>query len=252
MTSISVRGASVEIPIYDASTRSIKKAALRVGGILGHDATHPIVVRALDHIDLELKTGDRLGLLGHNGAGKSTLLRVLAGIYEPTGGTVQVNGRVAAIFDAALGFNAEATGYDNIRMGGLYLGLSRKEIERRIPEIEEFSELGEFLDLPVRTYSQGMLARLTFSLSTCVNPDILILDEGIAAGDASFMRKAGARMQAMVERSSILVIASHQTNVILNWCSTCAILERGRLVRIGPTAEMVEYYAGHQAGETAA
>jgi len=172
MSGIKVRNASVEIPIYDVSARSLKKVAMRlsVGGRLGSDAGHPVVVKALHDISLDLTTGDRLGLLGHNGAGKSTLLRMLAGIYEPTSGSVEVTGKVASLFDIGLGFNLEATGYDNIRMGGLYLGMALREIELKIPDIAEFSELGEFLDVPLRTYSQGMLARLSFAISTCVNP----------------------------------------------------------------------------------
>jgi ABC-type polysaccharide/polyol phosphate transport system ATPase subunit len=255
MTSIKVSNDSVEIPIYDVSARrSLKKVAmhLSVGGRLGSDAGHPVVVKALSNINLNLTTGDRLGLLGHNGAGKSTLLRVLAGIYEPTGGTVEVTGKVASLFDLGLGFNPEATGYDNIRIGGLYLGMSLREIEQKLPDIEEFSELGEFLDVPLRTYSQGMLARLSFAISTCVNPDILILDEGIAAGDASFMRRADDRMLALIKRSSILVVASHSTDVIASWCTMCAILERGRMTRIGPVAETVVAYTAQVLGDGAA
>jgi len=250
MAAIKVRNASVEIPIYDVSARSLKKVAMRlsVGGRLGSNVGHPVVVKALNDINLDLSTGDRLGLIGHNGAGKSTLLRVLAGIYEPTSGSVEVTGKVASLFDIGLGFNPEATGYDNIRMGGLYLGMSLKEIEQKVPDIAEFSELGEFLDVPLRTYSQGMLARLSFAISTCVNPDILILDEGIAAGDASFMRRADDRMLALIKRSSILVIASHATDIIASWCTKCAILERGRMTQIGPVAEVVQAYTAQVLG----
>jgi ABC-2 type transport system ATP-binding protein/lipopolysaccharide transport system ATP-binding protein len=192
-----------------------------------------------------------LGLLGHNGAGKSTLLRVLAGIYEPTSGTAEVHGRVATLFDVGLGFNGDATGYDNIRMSGLYLGMSRREIDDKLLDIAEFSGLNEFLDLPVRTYSQGMLARLSFSLATCVEPEILILDEGIVAGDAAFMRKANHRMHALVERSSILVFASHAIDIISEWCTTCAIMERGRMKMIGPTAEVIDMYVNQVTQATA-
>jgi ABC-type polysaccharide/polyol phosphate transport system ATPase subunit len=245
MASISLKNVSVDIPIYDATARSLKTAAMRlsVGGVLGHDATHLVVVKALNGINLELKTGDRLGLLGHNGAGKSTLLRVLAGIYEPTGGTAEVRGRVATLFDVSLGFNGDATGFDNIRTSALYLGMSRREIDEKMSDIAEFSELDEFLNLPVRTYSQGMLARLSFSLATCVDPEILILDEGINAGDAAFMHKASHRMDALVERSRILVFASHATEIVAHWCTTCALMEHGRMIMIGPTAEVIEAYA---------
>jgi ABC-2 type transport system ATP-binding protein len=162
MASIVVRNATVDIPIFDNTSRSLKKAALgySIGGALGRTENKAVIVRALSNVSLDLKNGDRVGLIGHNGAGKSTLLRVLAGIYEPTEGTVKIAGKVAAMFDIGLGMNGDATGFDNIRMGGLYLGMSLKEIDAKLPDIAAFSELNDFLNLPVRTYSQGMRTRL--------------------------------------------------------------------------------------------
>jgi ABC-2 type transport system ATP-binding protein len=244
MTSIILRDATVDIPIFDNTTRSLKKAALgySIGGVLGGE-NRAVVVRALSNVSLELRSGDRLGLIGHNGAGKSTLLRVMAGIYEPTAGTVKIGGKVAAMFEMGLGMNGDATGFDNIRMGGLYLGMSLKEIDAKLPDIATFSELDDFLNLPVRTYSQGMRTRLTFSLITSVDPEILIIDEGISAGDADFMQKASKRLLALVERSSILVLASHQLPLITELCTHCAILNHGQIARFGPAKDIVQEYS---------
>jgi ABC-type polysaccharide/polyol phosphate transport system ATPase subunit len=246
MAFLKLRNVSVDIPVFDSSTRSLKKEAFRlsVGGILGRSGGggYGYIVKALVDVDLELKTGDRLGLLGHNGAGKTTLMRVLAGIYEPTAGTIEHTGKIAALFDAGLAFNADTSGYDNIRLSGRYLGMSSREIERKIPGIAEFSELGEFLHLPLRTYSQGMLARLSFSLASSVDPEILILDEGINAGDASFMRKAKERMLELAHRSSILAVASHSLDLISQLCTVCALMDHGRLVKLGPPAEVIDTY----------
>jgi ABC-2 type transport system ATP-binding protein len=244
MTSIVLRNTTVDIPIFDNTSRSLKKAALgySIGGVLGGGENRAVVVRALSNISLELKSGDRLGLVGHNGAGKSTLLRVMAGIYEPTAGTVKITGNVAAMFDMGLGMNPDATGFDNIRMGGLYLGMSLKEIDAKLPDIAAFSELYDFLNLPVRTYSLGMRTRLTFSLVTSVDPEILVIDEGISAGDAEFVQKASERLLALVERSKILVLASHQLSLITELCSHCAILSHGQIARFGLAKDVVQEY----------
>jgi ABC-2 type transport system ATP-binding protein/lipopolysaccharide transport system ATP-binding protein len=246
MASVKLHNVSVDIPVFDSSTRSLKKEAFRlsVGGILGrsHGGGHNYIVKALVDINLELKIGDRLGLLGHNGAGKTTLMRVLAGIYEPTAGTFEHTGKIAALFDAGLAFNVDANGYDNIRLSGRYMGMSAKEIEQKIPDIAEFSELGEFLHLPLRTYSQGMLARLSFSLASSVDPEILILDEGINAGDASFTRKAMERMRSLAQRSSIVALASHSLDLVEQLCTVCALMDHGRIVRLGPPAEVIGVY----------
>ncbi len=244
MASIVVRNATVDIPIFDNTSRSLKKAALgySIGGVLGRGENKAVIVRALSNVSLDLKSGDRIGLIGHNGAGKTTLLRVLAGIYEPTAGTVKIAGKVAAMFDMGIGMNGDATGFDNIRMGGLYLGMSLKEIDAKLPDIAAFSELSDFLNLPVRTYSQGMRTRLTFSLVTSVDPEILIIDEGMSAGDAEFIQKAQDRLLALVERSNILVLASHQLELITDLCTHCAILNHGQIVQMGPAKDVVEEY----------
>jgi ABC-2 type transport system ATP-binding protein len=247
MTEVVLSNVGVDIPIFDSSSRSLRTEALRlsIGGVFGRSVANALVVRALSDINLTLREGDRVGLLGHNGAGKSTMLRVIAGIYAPTSGTVSRKGRVATLFDATLGFNADASGYDNILISGLYHGMSMPEIKSKIDDIAAFSELGEFLHLPVRTYSMGMQARLSFSLATSVDPEILVLDEGINAGDASFTRKAEGRMRSLVDRSSILVLASHNLAFTKEWCNKAIVLEHGKILRAGPSDEIIDEYLEH-------
>ena len=195
---------------------------------------------ALDGIQLKLSDGARIGLVGHNGAGKSTLLRVLAGIYEPQQGMVNIQGKVATLFDVGLGMDMQSSGRENILLRGLYLGLSRREIQVRSAEIAEFSELGSFLDLPLHTYSAGMHARLAFSISTSIEADILLLDEGIGTSDASFLSKARARIVALAGRTNIVVIASHRESLLRQLCSHLILLEHGRILAQGGVDEIVQ------------
>lgn len=249
MASILLNDVSVSFPVYDAASRSVKKHLFppRTGGRISKAGTSGSVITALDHLDLKLEHGDRVGLVGHNGAGKSTLLRVMAGIYEPCAGQIAVDGQIAPLFDITLGMDADATGYDNILMRGLFLGMSKSEIRARATEIAEFTELGDFLDLPIRTYSEGMRMRLAFAISTSISPDILLLDEGIAAGDASFMEKAAARLNEFVDRAAIIVLASHSDALIKHLCNSVVLLERGRVVAQGPTDALLADYAGRRA-----
>jgi ABC-2 type transport system ATP-binding protein/lipopolysaccharide transport system ATP-binding protein len=248
VASISLDRVTIEFPIYNARGRSLTGELFRrtVGGIIKSDRAHVSIV-ALREISLELADGDRLGLIGHNGAGKSTLLRVLAGIYEPLSGRAQIQGSVASLTDLTMGMNMEATGYENILLRGVFLGLQVKEIRRMIPEIEEFTELGEFLELPLRTYSSGMLLRLAFAVTTAIVPEILIMDELIGAGDAAFVSKATARLNQMIGNSRILVIASHSTETIRRFCNKAALMETGRIVSLGPVEEVIATYAGGSA-----
>jgi ABC-2 type transport system ATP-binding protein/lipopolysaccharide transport system ATP-binding protein len=200
------------------------------------------MVQALDDVTLNLSHGDRLGLVGHNGAGKTTLLRVLAGIYEPGTGQVQVQGRVAPLFDISLGMDPEASGFDNIFLRGLFLGMTRREVKDRIDEIAAFTELGNFLDLPIRTYSAGMRMRLAFAVSTSIEPDILLLDEGIGAGDASFLAKAQARLEGFTNKAGIIVLASHSGVLLRRMCRTAVIMDRGRIVYSGDTDSVLKHY----------
>ena len=242
MAAIDLLDVSLDYPIYDAGSRSLKNAMLRgIGGRIAADQGR-VAIHALRGVSLQLRDGDRLALIGHNGAGKSTLLKVLAGIYEPPEGRVRIEGRVSSLTDLTMGMDMEATGYENIVMRGVFLGLSRAEARAKLPEIETFTELGEFLRLPVRSYSAGMLVRLAFAISTASRPEILIMDEMIGAGDAAFAEKARARVTDYIARSSILVLASHDGAVLRQFCNKGALLQKGRLERFGPIEDVLGAY----------
>ena len=211
MATIKLHEVSVEIPIYSNHNRSIKNSLLKK---LTKDKVLPHSVTALNNITLDLKDGDRLGVMGPNGAGKSTLLRTLAGVYLPSSGSIEVKGRVASLIDISLGMDGEATGYENIRMRGIMMGLSLKQIRSMEDEIADFSGLGDFLHMPIRTYSTGMHMRLGFSVSTAVDADIILMDEWLSVGDSEFIQKAEKRLENFIKRSSILVIASHSNDLI--------------------------------------
>jgi ABC-2 type transport system ATP-binding protein/lipopolysaccharide transport system ATP-binding protein len=248
MASIELNDVSVSFPIYSAGSRSFKNAMLAAttGGRIGNEAKH-VVVQALDQVSLKFGVGDRVALIGHNGAGKTTLLRVLAGIYEPRGGWVKIEGRVTPMFDINLGIDPESTGYENIILRGLYLGLTKAEIMERRDSVAEFTELGPFLDFPVRTYSAGMHARLAFAMATCINPEILLLDEGIGAGDAGFMEKANLRLDQFVAKTGILVLASHTDDLVRRLCNKAVLMEHGRAVWVGEVNEGLAVYRARQA-----
>lgn len=251
MSRIVADNMSVALPIIGTS-RSFRSALLsnKVGGLLkigDGTATErgPVIVHALENLTFSLEKGDRLGLIGHNGAGKSTLLRVLAGRYPPTSGTLTIEGSVMPLLSLGSGIDGDFTGYDNIQFYGLYLGLSKKEIAQRTRDIAEFTELGDFLNLPVRTYSSGMLLRLTYAIATSMDPEILLIDEIFGAGDASFYLKAKQRMERMLEASSILVLATHSTALISEYCNKGCVLDKGRILFLGPTSEALKYYSEH-------
>jgi ABC-type polysaccharide/polyol phosphate transport system ATPase subunit len=198
--------------------------------------------KALDDVSLSVPDGSLTALLGPSGGGKSTLLRVLAGIYEPRVGSVRVEGRVTPMFDINLGIDPESTGYENIVLRGLYLGLTRAEILARRDSVAEFTELGPFLDIPVRTYSAGMQARLAFAMATCIEPEILLLDEGISAGDASFLEKANERLDHFIKKAGILVLASHSVSLVRRLCNRAVLMEHGRMVWAGDIEEGLALY----------
>jgi ABC-2 type transport system ATP-binding protein/lipopolysaccharide transport system ATP-binding protein len=244
MASIMLDRVTVDFPIYNAKKRSLKSELIRrtVGGhIEAIDANH-VSVMALRDVSLELKDGDRLGLVGRNGAGKSTLLRVLSGVYEPPVGRAIINGTVSSLTDMTMGMDPEATGYENIMLRSVFLGVSVKQARASIADIEEFTELGNFLKLPMRTYSSGMIVRLAFAISTAVTPEILIMDEIVGAGDAAFFAKAEARLNRLIGSTHILVLASHDDGVLRRLCNKAALIDEGRLKMIGPVDEVLAAY----------
>jgi ABC-type polysaccharide/polyol phosphate transport system ATPase subunit len=237
-------GVFVVFPVYQAGSRSLKKRVLfhGSGGNIGRDAKDQVVIAALNDISLSLAVGDRVALIGANGAGKTTLLRTMAGIYEPVRGQVTTRGRISPMFDINLGIDGDLNGFDNIRMRALLLGLPPPEIERRLPEIAEFTELGDYLDMPVRTYSAGMILRLGFAVATCFEPEILLMDESILAGDAQFLGKAEMRIQSFIERASVLVLASHSLELTRRWCNKGVWLDQGRIRASGAVDSVIEQY----------
>lgn len=243
MASIELVDASVEIPIYNSRGRSLKTTLLRrVGGQVESDGHDHVKVRALRGINLSLAPGDRLALIGHNGAGKSTLLRVFSGSYEPSSGTAEVRGSVSSLIDMMMGMDPELTGADNIILRGVFVGMSLKEARLAIPEIAEFSELGPYLHLPMRTYSSGMLMRLAFAISTTRFPDILLFDEMISFGDAAFTAKARSRVGAMLDQASILALASHSLDALKTYCNRAVMLQQGMIVFEGGVQEVWDHY----------
>jgi ABC-type polysaccharide/polyol phosphate transport system ATPase subunit len=245
MTTVVLENVRVDFPIYGAE-RSLRSALFKraTGGAIQREGKHEerVVIRALSDVSITLAEGDRLGLIGHNGSGKSTLLRVIAGIYEPVAGRVLVEGRITPLFEAMPGLDPEDNGYENIITTGLLFGLSRAEIEKKIPDIEEFSELGEYLSLPVRTYSSGMITRLGFATATSLDPGVLLVDEGIGTGDARFMDRAIDRMHQLIGRSRVVVLASHSAPLLQSMCNKAALLQGGRLLEIGPVADIWNKY----------
>ncbi|MSP02683.1 MAG: ABC transporter ATP-binding protein [Acetobacteraceae bacterium] len=247
--SIDVRDISVLFPLYHGNSRSLKKLLVSAAsGRLAEDQQHRVVVRALSDIGFSLKSGERLGLIGSNGAGKTTLLRVLAGIYEPVTGHVSVRGTLNALLDPSLGMNLELTGRENIMLRGLYSGLSRPMLARLEEDVIDFAELSDFMDLPVRIYSAGMVVRLGFALATAIRPRILLMDEWFLAGDASFLEKAKARLEGMVRSADILVLSTHSNAIIEEWCTRVLWLDKGRIRADGPAAEVVAQYVAAPTG----
>jgi lipopolysaccharide transport system ATP-binding protein len=244
---IEVEAVSLDFPLYHTSGRSLKKTLLStVTRRTGQDDRHRIVVKALRDITLRLGPGDRVGLIGSNGAGKTTLLRTMAGIYEPYDGSVRVRGTLNALLDPNLGMNPNLTGRENIVLRGLYARLDKAGIAQLEADVQEFADMAEFLDLPVRIYSAGMIIRLGFALATAIRPQVLLMDEWFLAGDANFMERARLRLEDMVRGAEILVLSTHNTDALLDWCDRLVWMEQGRIHREGPTMEILEAYLGHK------
>ncbi|GAA3024617.1 galactan export ABC transporter ATP-binding subunit Wzt/RfbE [Actinokineospora globicatena] len=248
MVGIEVRNAYVDFPIFDAKTRSMKKAVINmVGGKVGGriaDESGIAIIEALNDITLSLREGDRVALVGHNGAGKSTLLRLLSGIYEPTRGTTEISGKIAPVFDLAVGMDPEISGLENILIRGMFLGMSRKQMQERVDDIADFCELGRFLTMPLRTYSTGMRVRLALGVVTSIDPEILLLDEGIGAIDAEFMAKARTRLVDLVRRSGMLVFASHSDELLFELCDKAIWMDGGHVRMHGSLREVLTAYKG--------
>jgi ABC-type polysaccharide/polyol phosphate transport system ATPase subunit len=237
---IRLRDVSVEFPIYQARGRSLRSNMLRrVGGPIGRHASDVVVVKALSGVDLEIEPGQRIALVGHNGAGKSTLLRVLSGAYEPTGGVAHIRGKVSSLLDLSVGLDVELTGRENIIMRGVFLGMSFAEASRKVDEVTAFSELGDYIDLPMRTYSSGMILRLAFAVATSVQPEILLLDEIVGVGDTAFSEKARLRIDALIGNASILILASHDAEILRRHCNHALLMRNGRIEAKGSLDEVL-------------
>lgn len=246
-TYLKLENAAVSYPLFDVKSRSLKANFVRLttGGVVSSESK-VVTVDALKNINLDLQHGDRIALIGHNGAGKSTLLKTMAGIYEPTIGSVKSYGKIASLLDINLGVNPESSGRENIYTRGMLLGMSKKEINNTIDDIIDFTDLADFIDLPVRTYSSGMAVRLAFAISTAVKPDILLLDEVVGAGDANFMEKARKRILQLIESVGILVFSSHSEADCKSFCTKGAVMNAGEIVFLGDINDAYEYYNTYQ------
>jgi ABC-2 type transport system ATP-binding protein len=244
MTRVELKNVTVDFPVYGGSMSFRSELMKRATGGFIHRGgkNHRVTVRGLDGINLMINEGDRLALIGHNGAGKTTMLKAVAGVYEPTQGVINITGRLAPLFNLAPGWDTEDTGYENIINCGLHFGMTYEEINHKTPEIAEVSGLGDYLKLPVRTYSAGMGVRLAFSIATSIEPEILVLDEGLSAGDASFATIAEARIKRLLRRSRILVLASHSTELLLQWCNKAVLMEHGRITYRGSVEDTIGVY----------
>jgi ABC-type polysaccharide/polyol phosphate transport system ATPase subunit len=245
MAAIVLYKVCVDFPIYD-SDRSLRKLLFRsgVGGIIRKDESrrNRVTIRALDDLSFELREGDRLGLIGQNGAGKSTLLKVMSGGYRPSSGTIGIEGEIASLLTLGIGFDVEDTGLDNIYTGCLFFGMSPAQIRDKTEEIAEFTELGEYLKMPVRTYSSGMQVRLSFAIATAIDPDILLLDEVLGAGDAQFITKAQQRIERLMSRASLMVLASHSNAVVRQLCNKAIYLRAGHVEEFGDVQSVIAAY----------
>lgn len=246
MARISLSHVGIDFPLYASQNRSLKKAVMNAatGGKIATDASSTQVVRALDDISFTIQDGERVGLLGANGSGKSTMLRVLAGVYAPTYGTVEVDGSIGSLLDISLGTDGESTGIENIYLRGTLMGMKKDDIDRQLPELIQYTELGDFINLPMKMYSSGMQMRVAFTVSTQSASDVLLMDEWLAVGDQNFQRKAEDRLTRLVEKTKILVIASHSRELLEKVCTRAIWLEHGHIKADGNAREICKGYFG--------
>ena len=225
---------TLQYPLYNSRSMSLRNHLVRIGtgGLISQDSKDIVTIKALDQVSFALQDGDAIGLVGHNGAGKTTMLRTMAGIYKPISGRVDIQGSVSTIIDLGAGLDPELSGYENINRMGMLLGSTLADMESRLDDIERFTELGEFLSMPVRTYSSGMMMRLMFAVATSVRPEILLIDEMFSTGDADFQQKARERMAELIDAAKIFVFASHEPELIRTFCKRVFRLEHGRLSEI--------------------
>ncbi len=234
---------SVSFPLYHGSARSLKKTLIAAASSrLSEAGGRRVVVHGLDDVSFSLAPGDRLGLIGRNGAGKTTLLRTLAGIYEPNDGHISVHGKISALLDPSLGMNAELTGRENIFVRGMLAGMPQADLPHLVDNVTAFADLAEFIDLPQRIYSAGMVIRLGFALATAIRPQVLLMDEWFLAGDAAFLERAKLRLEDMVRGAEILVLSSHNLEVLRAWCTRIFWMDRGRIREDGPPDEVIAHY----------
>jgi ABC-type polysaccharide/polyol phosphate transport system ATPase subunit len=241
MGHIELSNVSLTFHVRQQKERMSLKSML-VRKLLGRPGNPMMEVRALQDVNLSIKGGERLGILGHNGAGKSTLLKLLAGIYPPTRGKRRVVGHISSLFDIALGFEHDATGWENIYYRGYLQGETPRTVNAKIKAIADFTELGEYLHIPVRYYSAGMMVRLAFSIATAVEPEILLIDEVLNVGDKAFQDKARQRMSEMMTKAELIVLVSHDLNSLCRMCDRGLWMQQGRVMQEGPIAEVTESY----------
>ena len=244
MSMIELRKASLQIPIYNSQHRSLKKTFLDLAfkDRIEINKEGRTLVNALTDISFSVAPKEKLGIIGRNGAGKSTLLRVLARVYKPTSGYARIEGKIGSLISISLGIDKEATGLENIYLRSALLGIKKEIVDQQLASIVDFTELGDFINLPVRSYSTGMHMRLAFAVSTMIEPDILLMDEWLAVGDKSFHKKAEARLNALIEKTNILVLASHSRELIERCCTKVLWLEEGRIKDFGTPSEICKKY----------
>ncbi|WP_458095440.1 ABC transporter ATP-binding protein [Roseomonas sp. WA12] len=241
MAHIEAQGLRVEFPLYHLGARSLKKRLLaKAAARVRTDESNRVVVSALRDLTFRIESGERVALIGRNGAGKTTLLRSLAGIYEPVGGRLALDGSIGSLIDPAAGMDPDSTGRENVRLRALYRNLDPSGQAALEEEVADFAGLGEFMDVPIKGYSAGMAIRLAFAIATAMQPQILLMDEWFMAGDASFMEKAEARLTTLVSGADILVIATHDMEIARRWCNRAIRLDSGRIVADGPVAPVVD------------
>lgn len=231
---LTFQNVTIQYPIYNSRSMSLRNQIVRIstGGMIEGNAGHVHLVTALKDVSFSIKQGDTVGLLGHNGAGKSTLLRTMAGVYAPAQGRIIRHGRVATMLEIGTGMDPELSGYENITRMSMMLGMTKSDMRKRLDDIKEFTELGDFLELPVRTYSSGMAARLMFAVATSTKPDILLVDEIFGTGDAEFQQRAKKRMEDLIRSVGIFVFASHNNDLLLQYCNRFFKLEHGTVQEV--------------------